>query len=73
MLTYEIKNKSSIKFFNKTGKDSQGTEQDFFIDSKPMPKRFPNSVLIIYPDSRHGGIFQNQDVFAKQALAFISK
>ncbi|CAF3357111.1 unnamed protein product [Rotaria sp. Silwood2] len=42
-------------------------------NSYDMAKRFPNTELIIYPDSGHGGIFQNHEVFVKQALAFLSK
>ena len=42
-------------------------------NSYDMAKRFSNTELIIYPDSGHGGIFQNHEVFVKQALAFLSK
>jgi len=42
-------------------------------NSYDMAKRFPNSELIIYPDSGHGGIFQNHEIFVEQALAFLSK
>ncbi len=42
-------------------------------NSYDMAKRFPNAELIIYPDSGHGGIFQNHEIFVKQALAFLSK
>lgn len=42
-------------------------------NSYDMAKRFPNAALIIYPDSAHGGIFQNHDLFVTQALAFLSK
>jgi pimeloyl-ACP methyl ester carboxylesterase len=42
-------------------------------NSYDMAKRFPNSELIIYPDSGHGGIFQNHEDFVKQALSFLSK
>ena len=42
-------------------------------NSYDMAKRFPNAELVIYPDSGHGGIFQNHEVFVQQALAFLSK
>jgi pimeloyl-ACP methyl ester carboxylesterase len=42
-------------------------------NSYDMAKRFPNTELIIYSDSGHGGIFQNHEVFVKQALVFLSK
>jgi pimeloyl-ACP methyl ester carboxylesterase len=42
-------------------------------NSYDMAKRFPNTELIIYSDSGHGGIFQNHEVFVEQALAFLSK
>ncbi len=43
-------------------------------NSYDLAKRFPNAEsVVIYPNSGHGGIFQNHEVFVKQALAFLSK
>ncbi len=38
-----------------------------------LAKRLPNSELIIYADSGHGGIFQHQADFVPKALAFLAK
>lgn len=43
------------------------------INSYDLAKRFPNSEIIIYPNSGHGGIFQFHDEFLKSALPFLTK
>ncbi|WP_218619238.1 alpha/beta fold hydrolase [Paenibacillus sp. P46E] len=43
------------------------------LNSYDMVQRIPNSKLIIYKDSGHGGIFQNHDEFVKSVLAFLVK
>ncbi|MDF2792077.1 MAG: alpha/beta hydrolase [Neobacillus sp.] len=43
------------------------------LNSYDLVKRIPNSKLIIYNDSGHGGIFQNHDDFVKAALEFLTK
>ena len=40
-------------------------------NSFDLAKRFPNSELIIYPNSGHGGIFQYHQDFIKSALLFL--
>lgn len=42
-------------------------------NSNDLAQRIPNSELIIYNDSGHGGIFQNHDEFVKSVLAFLEK
>lgn len=42
-------------------------------NSYALAKRIPNSKLIIYKDSGHGGIFQNHDEFVKAVIEFLSK
>jgi pimeloyl-ACP methyl ester carboxylesterase len=32
----------------------------------------PNAMLITYPDSGHGGLFQFHESFTRQAVAFLS-
>jgi len=41
-------------------------------NSEDMARRFPNSVLKIYPDAGHGGVFQFHDEFVAQALDFLA-
>jgi pimeloyl-ACP methyl ester carboxylesterase len=36
-----------------------------------LDRRLPDSQLVIYPDSGHGGIFQNHDDFVTRVLAFL--
>ena len=38
-----------------------------------LAQRMPNSVLKIYPDAGHGGIFQFHDEFVAQALEFLAR
>ncbi len=40
-------------------------------NSYDLAKRFPNSEIIIYPNSGHGGIFQYHKEFIPQALRFL--
>ncbi|MFC9711560.1 alpha/beta fold hydrolase [Paenibacillus sp. NPDC056933] len=42
-------------------------------NSYDLAQRIPNSKLIIYIDSGHGGIFQNHDEFVKSVIAFLDK
>ncbi len=43
-------------------------------NSYDLAKRFPNAEpVVIYPNSGHGGIFQNHEEFVKSALAFFAK
>lgn len=39
--------------------------------SADMARRLPNSRLIIYPNSGHGGIFQYHEEFVPELLAFL--
>ncbi|WP_194827896.1 alpha/beta fold hydrolase [Nocardia sp. XZ_19_231] len=41
--------------------------------SKDLHRRIPDSELIIYPDSGHGGIFQYHDEFAPAAIEFLAR
>jgi pimeloyl-ACP methyl ester carboxylesterase len=41
--------------------------------SNDMAKRFPNAQLKIYPNSGHGGIFQNHNDFIPKAIEFLTK
>jgi len=41
--------------------------------SEDLHRRIPASELIIYPDSGHGGIFQNHDTFAPAAVDFLTR
>jgi pimeloyl-ACP methyl ester carboxylesterase len=43
------------------------------LNSYDLAKRIPDSKLIIYKDSGHGGIFQNHDEFVKVVLEFLTK
>lgn len=43
------------------------------VNTYDLAKRLPNSMLIIYPDAGHGGIFQFNQDFVKQSLAFLAK
>jgi len=43
------------------------------LNSYALAKRIPNSKLIIYKDSGHGGIFQNHDEFVKAVIEFLTK
>ena len=36
-----------------------------------LGRRLPNSQLLIYPDARHGGVFQFHEDFVKRALEFL--
>jgi pimeloyl-ACP methyl ester carboxylesterase len=38
-----------------------------------LAKRLPKSELKIYPDARHGGIFQFHDEFVAQVLEFLAR
>lgn len=40
-------------------------------NSYDLAKRFPNSQIVIYPDSGHGGIFQYHEAFSKKAVTFL--
>ncbi len=42
-------------------------------NSYDMAKRFPNSEIVIYPNSGHGGIFQYHNEFLKKAIPFLTK
>jgi pimeloyl-ACP methyl ester carboxylesterase len=41
--------------------------------SEDLRRRIPDSELIIYPDSGHGGIFQFHDEFAPAAIEFLAR
>jgi pimeloyl-ACP methyl ester carboxylesterase len=50
-------------------------DHDLMVDSRnsaDMARRLPNSRLTIYPDSGHGGVFQNHQEFVPEALAFLN-
>ena len=38
-----------------------------------LARRLPNSELIIYPDSGHGGVFQFHADFVPKVLRFLSR
>jgi pimeloyl-ACP methyl ester carboxylesterase len=40
-------------------------------NSHDLARRLPNSTVIIYPDSGHGGVFQNHTDFVPKALEFL--
>lgn len=40
--------------------------------SEDLHRRIPNSELVMYPDSGHGGIFQYHEVFVPAALEFLA-
>lgn len=42
-------------------------------NSYDLAQRIPNSELIIYEDSGHGGIFQYHDEFVKSVTEFLAK
>jgi pimeloyl-ACP methyl ester carboxylesterase len=42
-------------------------------NSHDLARRLPNSKLIIYPDSGHGGVFQNHSDFVPKALEFLAR
>lgn len=42
------------------------------VNTTDMASRMPNSQLLIYKDSGHGGIFQNHADFVPKALSFLS-
>jgi len=37
-----------------------------------LSENLPNAVLLTYPDSRHGSLFQFHDSFTRQATAFLA-
>jgi len=41
------------------------------INSFELARRLPNARLSIFPNAGHGGIFQHQEVFVRQALDFL--
>lgn len=43
------------------------------VNTYDLAKRLPNSTLVIYPDAGHGGIFQFNQDFVQQTLAFLAK
>jgi pimeloyl-ACP methyl ester carboxylesterase len=49
-------------------------ESDKMVPSKntvDLARRLPNSQLVLYPDARHGGVFQFHEDSVKRALAFL--
>ena len=36
-----------------------------------LDRRLPNSQLVLYPDSGHGGVFQFHEDFVKRAVEFL--
>jgi pimeloyl-ACP methyl ester carboxylesterase len=41
-------------------------------NSYRLIENLPNSVLLVYPDSGHGSLFQFHDSFTRQAAAFLA-
>lgn len=41
--------------------------------SEDMHRRIPNSEVVIYPDSGHGGIFQHHEAFAPALVEFLDR
>jgi len=37
-----------------------------------LSENLPNAVLLTFPDSGHGAIFQYAEAFARQAMAFLA-
>lgn len=51
-------------------------DHDLMVDSKQassMAQRLPNARLTLYPNSGHGGVFQNHRTFVPAALAFLNE
>jgi pimeloyl-ACP methyl ester carboxylesterase len=49
-------------------------ESDKMVPSKntvDLDQRLPNSQLVLYPDARHGGVFQFHQDFVKRTLEFL--
>ncbi len=42
-------------------------------NSYALGEHLPNAVLLIYPDSRHGSLFQFHESFTLQAAAFLAE
>lgn len=42
-------------------------------NSYDLAKRFPNSEVVIYPNSGHGGVFQYHEEFLKKAIPFLTE
>jgi pimeloyl-ACP methyl ester carboxylesterase len=42
-------------------------------NSYDLARRLPDSVLVIYPDAGHGGIFQFHAQFVDKALEFLAR
>ncbi|VWD38085.1 alpha/beta hydrolase [Burkholderia lata] len=42
-------------------------------NSEDLARRLPNSMLVIYPDSGHGGVFQFYADFVPKALEFLGQ
>jgi pimeloyl-ACP methyl ester carboxylesterase len=42
------------------------------VNSYRLSENLPNAVLLIYPDSGHGSLFQFHDAFVRQATAFLA-
>lgn len=42
-------------------------------NSRDLAQRLPNSSLVIYPDSGHGGVFQYHTDFVPKALEFLDR
>ena len=40
-------------------------------NSYSLGERLPNAVLLTYPDSGHGSLFQYHESFTRQAAAFL--
>lgn len=40
--------------------------------SADMARRLPDSKLVIYPNSGHGGVFQHHEKFVPEVLAFLA-
>lgn len=50
-------------------------DKDLMVDSShsaDMARRLPNSTLIIYPNSGHGGVFQYHQTFVPEVLRFLA-
>jgi pimeloyl-ACP methyl ester carboxylesterase len=41
------------------------------VNSFVMPQKLPNAWLHVYPDSSHGFLFQNAEVFVKDVVTFL--
>ena len=47
-------------------------EMILIVNSYRLAENLPNAVLLTYPDSGHGSLFQFHESFTRQAAAFLA-